>query len=301
MSTHFLIDGQKFTAPPLAMGLYVVATPIGHLKDISIRALQTLAAVHVVACEDTRTSRKLLNHYGIQTHTISYHDHNGEQRRPEILARLAKGEAVALISDAGTPLISDPGYKLVRDVRAAGFDVFSIPGACAAIAGLTTSGLPTDSFTFLGFLPPKTGARKQKILPYLALPTTLILYESGNRVAALLRDLTPSCGTRLCVVARELTKMHETIYEGTVAGLAEQLQDETLKGEIVVLIAPAEGEETPASQTDVETLLKEHLKTLPLKIAVQLVAEQTHMKKSDVYAIGLKVKESSPPHPTPCG
>ncbi len=292
MNTSFLIEGHKYAAPAQDSALYVVATPIGHLKDISIRALHTLAGAHVIACEDTRTSRKLLDHYGITTPTISYHDHNGDQRRPEILARLAKGEAVALISDAGTPLISDPGYKLVRDVRAAGFAVISIPGACAAIAAITCSGLPSDSFTFLGFLPPKSAARKQKIMPYLALPTTLVLYEAGNRVGALLADLAPLCGGRECVIARELTKMHETIYTGTVKGLAAELQDaENLRGEIVVLIAPAQGEEHPATIEDAEALLREQLKTLPLKLAAEIVAQHFKMKKSDVYALGLKVKD----------
>src|SRR3989442_8570285 len=176
---HYLLHGQSATAPALAPGLHLVATPIGNLRDISVRALEVLAAADLIACEDTRVTRKLLDRYGITTPLAPYHDHNAAEARPKLIARLAEGAAIALVSDAGTPLVSDPGYKLVRDARAAGHMVVTIPGPCAAIAALTLAGLPTDRFFFLGFLPPKAVARAAAIAEVAAIRATLVLYESG--------------------------------------------------------------------------------------------------------------------------
>src|SRR6266700_4409360 len=180
----YLLKGQRVTAPALAGGLHVVSTPIGNLRDITLRALEVLAAADLIACEDTRVTRKLLDHYGIATPLTPYHDHNAAEARPKLLARLAAGAAIALVSDAGTPLVSDPGYKLVRDARAAGASVTAWPGASAVLAALTLSGLPTDRFLFEGFLPAKEGARRARINELKRIPGTLVLFETGARIAA---------------------------------------------------------------------------------------------------------------------
>ena len=223
----------------LAPGLHVVSTPIGNLGDITLRALEVLAGADLIACEDTRVTRKLLDRYGIATSLTPYHDHNAAEARPRLLARLAEGAAIALVSDAGTPLVSDPGYKLVRAVREAGHAVTVVPGASAALAALAVAGLPTDRFFFEGFLPAKSGQRRARIAELARIPATLILYETGPRLAAALADLAQGLGPREAAVCRELTKLHEEVRRGALAALAQDYAtaDEP-RGEIVLVIAP---------------------------------------------------------------
>src|SRR5262245_29422294 len=193
---RYLFNGQSVTAPPLPAGLHLVATPIGNLRDVTMRALEVLAAADLIACEDTRVTRKLLDHYGIATALTPYHDHNAGAARPKLLARLSEGAAVALVSDAGTPLISDPGYKLVRAATEAGHAVTALPGASAALAALAVAALPTDRFLFEGFLPAKEGQRRSRIDELKRIPATLVLFESGPRLAAALSDLAAALGSR---------------------------------------------------------------------------------------------------------
>ena len=219
--SSFTAFGIKVEAQSIAPGLHVVATPIGNLGDITFRALGTLAAAKAVLAEDTRVSRRLLAHYGITTPMIAYHEHNAAEMRPKILARLAAGEALALISDAGTPLVSDPGYKLVEAAIEEGFHVTSLPGPSAVLAALVVSGLPTDRFFFEGFLPPKSSARQERLSALAAIPGTLVFFESPRRVAAMLADAAAILGNRSAAVARELTKFYETVRRGTLNSLSD--------------------------------------------------------------------------------
>src|ERR1700677_3363227 len=204
---RYVLHGQSFEAASIAPGLHIVSTPIGNLGDITLRALATLAAADLIACEDTRVTRKLIDRYVISTPLTPYHDHNAAAARPKLLRRLAEGAAVALVSDAGTPLVSDPGFKLVRAAQEAGHTVTTLPGASAALAALTVAGLPTDQFLFAGFLPPKQAARRARIAELNRVPATLILFETGPRLAATLADLAAEFGEREAAVCRELTKM----------------------------------------------------------------------------------------------
>src|SRR5882672_11089852 len=238
-SRAYVLAGQPVAAPRLVAGLYLVATPIGHLRDISLRALDVLAAADAIACEDTRVTRKLLDRYGIATPLTPYHDHNAKQARPKLLARIADGAAIALVSDAGTPLVSDPGYKLVRAARAAGHVVTAVPGASAVLAALSVAGLPSDRFAFEGFLPPKQAARRTRIAELARVPATLILFESGPRLAAALTDLATLLGPREAAICRELTKMHEEVRRGDLAELARHYASVAEpRGEIVIVIGP---------------------------------------------------------------
>lgn len=272
-------------------GLYLVATPIGHLGDISLRALMILANADVIACEDTRTSGVLLQAFGIKKPTLSYHDHNADARRPEILKRLAQSKIVALISDAGMPAIADPGFKLVRDCRDAGFNVTAVPGANAAITALASSGLPTDQFIFAGFLPPKSAARKKAAAAFKQSEATLVFYKSPQRLAASLADLAETLGsTRPAAVARELTKFYEEMRRGTLGELAAYYAANEAKGEIVVLIG--KDEKAQASAFDIDALLSERLKHLSVRDAVAEVSEMTGISKKDVYAKALELSAS---------
>src|SRR5205809_1232673 len=208
---RYLFHGQSVVAPALPPGLHLVATPIGNLRDITLRALEVLSAADLIACEDTRVTRKLLDHYGIATALTPYHDHNAAEARPKLLARLADGAAIALVSDAGTPLVSDPGYKLVRAARDAGIPMTALPGPSAALAALTVSGLPTDRFFFEGFLPSKEGQRRMRIGELKRIPATLVLFETGARLAAALADLAAGLGGREAAICRELTKLYEEV------------------------------------------------------------------------------------------
>ena len=276
-------------ASKLPAGLYVVAVPIGNLGDITLRALQTLAGCDAVACEDTRVTGGLLHRYGIKQKLISYHDHNALGRQPELLARLAAGEAVALVSDAGTPLISDPGYKLVQACRAAGYPVTALPGASALLTALACGGLPTDQFLFAGFLPSKPTAREKALLALKSIPATLVFYEAPPRLDATLAAMAKIFGAeRPAAVARELTKLYETVETGTLAELAARFHTEkTPKGEIVLMIAPPAP--TQAEAPPLDALLREALRTHSLRDAVAAVSAATGIKKSEVYQRALGV------------
>jgi 16S rRNA (cytidine1402-2'-O)-methyltransferase len=282
-SRHFRVFGQEVPARELSAGLYLVATPIGNLGDVTLRALETLAAAETIACEDSRVTRRLLDRYGITTPLLPYHDHNAEAVRPKILTRLVAGAAVALVSDAGTPLISDPGYKLVQAAQAAGHTVTPVPGASALLAALTASGLPTDRFFFEGFLPPREAARRDRIDELASLPVSLVFFETGPRIGAMLNDLADRLGRRPAAVCRELTKLHEEIRRGDLAAVADAWRNgaET-RGEFVVVVGPpCKGEQAEA--IDLDSLLAQALATASLKDAVEAVAVATGQKRRVVY------------------
>src|SRR6516162_7656396 len=240
-SRHYVLNGCSTTAPPLPAGLHLVATPIGNLRDITVRALEVLAAADLIACEDTRVTRKLLDHYGIATPLTPYHEHNAAEARPKLITRLADGAAMALVSDAGTPLVSDPGYKLVREACAAGASVTALPGASAVLAALTLSGLPTDRFFFEGFLPAKAVQRRDRIAELARIPATLVMFETGPRLAGALADLAAGLGSREAAICRELTKLYEEVRSGNLANLAHAAAAAPEpRGEIVLVVAPPE-------------------------------------------------------------
>ena len=273
---------------PLDPGLYIVATPIGNLGDLSPRAADVLTRADVVAVEDSRVTAGLLRHIGVKRPMIPYHDHNAEGVRPGLIARMA-GEAVALVSDAGTPLISDPGYKLVRDARAAGHTVVTIPGPCAAVAALTLAGLPTDRFLFLGFLPSKEAARATAIAEVAAIRATLVLYESGPRLAACLAALAAGLGDRDAAVTREITKRYEEAVTGSLSILAARYADAPPKGEIVVVVAPP-GDPEPATEADADAALADALTRLPAGRAASEVAKALGLDRRTLYARALELK-----------
>jgi len=219
--------------------LYVVSTPIGNLRDMTYRGIDTLGSVFAVACEDTRTTRKLLLHWGIRAKTISYHEHNEAERAPKLIERLLEGNDLALVSDAGTPLISDPGYRLVRAAREAGISIRSVPGPSAVLAALTVAGVPTSSFTFQGFMPPRGAARSRAVAAAAETTGTLVLFEAGTRVARLLTELASHDSDRPACVLREMTKLHEEHRHGSLAELAAWAQKRTFKGEITLVMSPA--------------------------------------------------------------
>ncbi|MBN8965917.1 MAG: 16S rRNA (cytidine(1402)-2'-O)-methyltransferase [Rhizobiales bacterium] len=280
----YITSSRPVDAPSLAPGLYLVATPIGNLRDITLRALETLAGADIVACEDTRVTRKLLDHYGIATPLTPYHEHNAAAARPKLLERIAAGETVALVSDAGTPLISDPGFKLVRDARDAGHAVIAVPGASAALAALTVSGLPTDRFFFEGFLPAKDGARRTRITELGRVPATIILYESGPRMARTLAALAETLGPRDAAIGRELTKLHEEVRRGGLPALAQAYEaGAEIRGEFVIVIAPPDPEAAVADAADVDILLRQALQRASVKDAVSDVAAATGRPRREVY------------------
>lgn len=287
---RYHLAGRPIEAPPLAAGLHIVATPIGNLRDVTLRALETLAAADRIACEDTRVTGKLTHHYGIDTPLTPYHEHNGALARPKILRLLEQGAAVALVSDAGTPLISDPGYKLVRAVQEAGHGVTVVPGASAVLAALPVAGLPSDGFTFAGFLPARETARQSRIASLARLPTTLILFETAPRLAAALADLAAGLGPRMACVCRELTKRHEEVRRGDLATLAAAYAAAaTPRGEIVLVIAPPSPEAAPMA--DVGALLRRALAHGSVKTAVAEVAAVTGEPRSKVYRQALAIVE----------
>jgi len=269
-------------------GLYIVATPIGNLSDLSPRAIHILTIADVIAVEDSRVTAKLLHHIGIHRPMLPYHDHNGDRVRPQLLARMAH-EVVALVCDAGTPLISDPGYKLVRDARADGHNIVTIPGPCAAIAALTLSGLPTDRFLFIGFLPSKAKARRDAIAEISAMRATLIFYESGARLAATLGALADGLGDREAAVAREITKKFEECVTSPLTTLASRYAEAPPKGEIVIVVAPP-GEPVPATEADADTALREALSRLSPARAASEVAQATGLDRRTLYQRALALK-----------
>lgn len=280
---QFVLLGAAHTAPPLAPALYLVATPIGNLGDITIRALQTLAAADIVACEDTRVSRVLADHYGMSTRLIAYHEHNAVRQRPKLLAALAEGRSVALISDAGTPLVSDPGFRLVAEAAAAGHAIVPLPGPSALLAALVASGLATDTFLFAGFLPAKAAARRRRIERLRTVDASLVFYESPHRLAAALQDLAGGLdGDRPAVVARELTKKFETVRRGTISTLYEYYEKNNIKGEVVIVVGPP-AEEVRSADIDIDAALREAMARGGASAAAGEVARATGLDRRTLY------------------
>jgi 16S rRNA (cytidine1402-2'-O)-methyltransferase len=265
-----------------------VATPIGNLEDVTLRALAVLGAADAIACEDTRVTAKLLARHGITAPLLAYHDHNAERMRPLVLARLRQGETIALVSDAGTPLVSDPGFKLVRAAIAEGLPVTTVPGASAALTGLVLSGLPSDRFLFAGFLPPKPAARRRALADLGAAPATLIFFEGAPRLAAALADMAEVLGDRPAAVARELTKLHEEVRRGSLASLAAHYRAAgPPRGEIVVTVAPPpEAAPMPAGEA-LDAKLAAALGKMSLKDASAAIAMETGLPRREVYARAL--------------
>ena len=275
-------------------GLYVVATPIGNLNDITARALTVLRGVDVIACEDTRVTGTLLHRFGIATAMTPYHDHNADQARPKLLAQLAAGGRIALVSDAGTPLISDPGYKLVRACADVNIPVVPIPGPSALLAGLVIAGLPTDRVMFAGFLPQKSGARRAELLELKDLKATLVFYESAQRLPEALSDLHAVLGPRPAAVCREMTKLYEEARRGTLAELATAYAAEgPPKGEIVIVVGGAPALST--SSEDLDTALRKALATMTVRDAADVVAEAFQEPRRRIYQRALELgKDDSP-------
>jgi len=272
----------------LAPGLYIVATPIGNLSDLSPHAAAILSGADVIAVEDSRVTAKLLAHIGVKRPMTPYHDHNADRVRPDLVAQMAE-KAVALVSDAGTPLISDPGYKLVRDARAAGREITTAAGPCAAIAALTLAGLPTDRFLFLGFLRSKAGARASAISEVAGIRATLILYESGPRLAAALEALLEGLGDRHAAVVREISKKFEETVTGTLSELAARYADAPPRGEIVIVVAPP-GEAEPPAEADIDEALREAMTRLSASRAAAEVAQRLGLPRREVYERALAIK-----------
>jgi 16S rRNA (cytidine1402-2'-O)-methyltransferase len=281
-------ETSRLLAEPLAPGLYLVATPIGNLADITLRALAVLAQADMVYCEDTRHSRTLLVHYGVARSVRAYHEHNAERERPRILSALAAGRSIAIISDAGTPLVSDPGFKLVCAALAADYKVITIPGPSAAMAALTSAGLPTDCFLFAGFLPAKPSARRARLLELDPVPATIVLFEAPSRLADALTDMAEILGARSAAVARELTKVHEEVRRGTLPELAAWAATTPLRGEIAVVV----GRPVIAEIGDdaIAGKLATLLTTMSVRDAAKAVAEALGVPRGRVYdiAVGLK-------------
>jgi 16S rRNA (cytidine1402-2'-O)-methyltransferase len=281
------------------MGLFIVATPIGNAGDITLRALEILRSVDLIACEDTRVSAKLLTIHDIPTRRLAYHEHNAERVRPLLLARLAAGERIALISDAGTPLVSDPGFKLVRAAVAAGVSVHAAPGASAMLTALVLSGLPSDRFLFAGFLDSKSAARRRDLAELAGLRATLIFYESAQRLAESLADMAEVLGDRPAAVARELTKFYEEVARDTLLGLARRYASSgPPKGEIVVLVGPPLAP-APIEDEAIDALLEEALGRVSLRDAVAEVASRLDLKRREVYARALALTRDTAPEGEP--
>jgi 16S rRNA (cytidine1402-2'-O)-methyltransferase len=272
-------------------GLYIVATPIGNLEDITLRAINTLKSVDCIACENPRVTKKLLSRYDIHPQKLTrYHDFSDEQQKETLLQLIHTGKSVAIISDAGTPLISDPGYKLVQRVIENNLEVFSIPGACAAITALTVSGLPTDRFYFEGFLPPKKQARQNRLEALRNIPSTLIFYESARRLVATLEDIQLIFHDPKVAVCRELTKKFEQITRENVSEIVKKCDKLILKGEIIIIVESACAMKESYSERDVEKLLSQALETMSTKEAANFVSEITSKNKKELYPIALSLK-----------
>ncbi|MEW6126775.1 MAG: 16S rRNA (cytidine(1402)-2'-O)-methyltransferase [Acidobacteriota bacterium] len=277
--------------------LYVIATPIGNLEDITMRALRLLGEVDLIACEDTRHTRKLLTHYHIQTPSISYHEHNERERTAEILQKLKSGMRVALVSDAGTPLVSDPGFRLVSEAAAAGIEIVPIPGACALITALSASGVASNDFFFAGFLPVKRTARRARLTELAGLHTTLIFYEAPHRIQAMLADAFEILGNRASVLARELTKLHEEFLRGTLGEILATAKAADLKGEIVLLVAPPTVNEKSSRQGETLSILQEverlmATENLDQKAALKRIARERGIGKSEAYRLLIAEKQT---------
>jgi 16S rRNA (cytidine1402-2'-O)-methyltransferase len=293
----FLVGGHVQIAPKAVPGLYLVATPIGNLGDITLRALETLAGVDIIACEDTRITRRLTERYAITAQLKPYHEHNAAAARPRILERLAQGASVALVSDAGTPLISDPGFKLVREVCAAGFSVIALPGPSSVLSALSVAALPTDRFFFEGFLPPKQTARRARLAELSRIGATLVMFESGNRVQDTLRDLAQIMGGRDAAICRELTKMHEEVTRGLLSELALTADTLETRGEFVLVIGPPPTGAQTMAKDEVDDLLRASLLRDSVKDAVAHAAELSGRPRREIYARALELaKEAKGDH-----
>jgi 16S rRNA (cytidine1402-2'-O)-methyltransferase len=289
----YIIGAHRFDAEPLAPGLHVVATPIGNLGDITLRALSTLAAADTVLCEDTRTSGKLMERFAIKARLAPYHEHNAQKVRPAILEKLKQGSAIALISDAGMPLVSDPGYRLVKEAAELGIPVTACPGPSAVLTGLALSGLPTDRFLFAGFVPQKQGERKRLFAEFAAVKATLIFFESPHRIVETLQDIAEALPGRSLAVTRELTKLHEEVLRGSAEEIANTLGERTaVKGEITLLIGPPSAE-IEVSDEDVEAAITEALASLPASKAASDIAKRFNLNRSDIYQRILSRKDGA--------
>lgn len=274
---------------PLSPGLYLVATPIGNAADITLRALDTLKRATAVACEDTRVTGRLMTIHGIPTPLVPYHEHNAARMRPQLIRRMQRGDAVALVSDAGTPLVSDPGYKLVRECVAAGVAVTTLPGPSAPLSALLLSGLPSDRFLFAGFLPNKSAARRTAIAEVKAVPATLIFFDSPQRLAASLADLAAVLGPRPAAVARELTKLYEEVRRGPLDELAAHYEQAgPPRGEIVIVVG-APSADSADQGVDLDTALRDALARLSVRDATAAVTALTGRPKREVYARALEL------------
>jgi 16S rRNA (cytidine1402-2'-O)-methyltransferase len=286
----YVVGQAEIAARPLESALYLVATPIGNLGDITLRALETLAAADVLACEDTRVTRVLLDRYAIRQRPLAYHEHNAAEAGPRLIAALEQGKSVALVSDAGTPLVSDPGFRLVEQALAAGIKVIPIPGPSAVLAALTASGLPSDAFLFAGFLPVKDGQRRTRLTQLAAVPATLVFFESPRRVAETLVAMVEVLGDRPAAIGRELTKTFEEMRTGTLAALAAHYaQAQTPKGEIVVCVGPPR-EKAEAPQ-DVDRLLTSLAAEMPASKAAAEAAKMTGQPKQALYRRLLELRD----------
>jgi len=285
--------GLRAEAEPIRPGLHVVATPIGNLGDISFRALATLAAADAIVAEDTRVTKTLLAHYGIATPLVAYHEHNAAVMRPHLLARLTGGAALALVSDAGTPLISDPGFKLVREVSAAGFSVIALPGPSSVLAALSVAALPTDRFFFEGFLPSRQGARRARLAELSSIDATLVMFESGNRVQDTLADLADVMGARDAAICREMTKMHEEVRRAKVSELAATAAALETRGEFVLVIGPPAAGAQSMSEDELDDLLRTSLQRDSVKDAVTHAVELSGRPRRQIYARALELAKET--------
>ena len=286
----FRIHNSAVPARPLEPALYLVATPIGNLGDITLRALEVLAGADVLACEDTRVTRVLLDRYGISGRPYAYHEHNAAEVGPKLIEQLAAGRSVALVSDAGTPLVSDPGYRLGQLALAGGFRVVPIPGASAPLAALVGSGLPSETFLFGGFLPTKDKARRERLAEFLPVKATLMFFESPHRIGSTLKAAADVFGSeRQAAVCRELTKTFEEFRRGPLGALAEEFGERSVKGEIVLVIAPGDGP-APVAEDDIDRMLLEHARSMPAAKAAGEVARLTGQPRKELYQrlLGLK-------------
>jgi 16S rRNA (cytidine1402-2'-O)-methyltransferase len=289
----FTIAGHVLTTPRPVPGLYLVATPIGNLGDITLRALETLAGVDIIACEDTRITRRLTERYAIAAPLSAYHEHNAAVARPRILARLAQGGSIALVSDAGTPLISDPGFKLVREACAAGHRVFAVPGASSLLSALSVAALPTDRFFFEGFLPARQTARRARLAEIARIDATIVLFESGSRVQETLRDLAEIMGHRDAAICREMTKIHEEITRAPLAELARSADGLETRGEFVLVTGPPATDAQTMSDEALDEMLRSSLQRDSVKDAVAHAVELSGRPRREIYARALELAKET--------
>ncbi len=289
----FALAGHTLTAPKAVPGLHLVATPIGNLGDITLRALETLAGVDIIACEDTRITRRLTARYAITALLKPYHEHNAALARPKILEKLAQGASIALVSDAGTPLISDPGFKLVREVCAAGHQVIALPGPSSVLSALSVAALPTDRFYFEGFLPPKETARRARLAELARIDATLVMFESGNRVQDTLRDLADVMGGRDAAICREMTKLHEEIRRAPLTELARSAGTLETRGEFVLVIGPPAAGAQVMTGDALDDLLRYQLQHASVKDAVAHAVELSGRPRREIYARALELAKET--------